>query len=72
MFDPVKFIPDRKLVAAMTTYPNPYELAWRESHSGKNLSLAIENVRSMLGVTYDLASSLVWCEFGEESPLLPA
>jgi hypothetical protein len=72
MFDPVKFIPQRKQVAAMTTYPTPYELAWQELHSGKPLSLAIEAVRQTLGVTYDLASSLVWAEVGEEAPLVPA
>lgn len=72
MFDPVKFVPDSKQVAGMTTYPDPYRLAWTECHSGKSLSLAIESVRRTLGVTYDLASSLVWAEVGEDSPLVPA
>ena len=71
MLEPVMFIPDRQRVAAMTSYPAPYELAWEESNCGKNLSSAIESVRRILGVTYDLASSLVWAEVGEAVPLVP-
>ena len=55
----------------MTTYPAPYDLAWRESHCGKSLSEAIETVRSRLGVSYDLASSLVWAEFTATAPRIP-
>ena len=56
----------------MTTHPAPYELAWNESHCGKNLSEAIESVREQLGVTYDLASSLIWAEVTAETPRVPA
>lgn len=72
MFESMKFVPERQRVVAMTAYPDPYELAWQESNSGKNLTVAIESVRRILGVTYDLASSLVWAEVGEETPLIPA
>ena len=60
MFDPAHFIPANDKVRETTSYPSPYELAWQESHSGKGLSDAIETVKCKLGVTYDMASSLVW------------
>ena len=72
MFDPVQFIPTRQSVAGMTAHPAPYELAWSESHCGKTLRDAIESVRAQLGVTYDLASSLIWAEVNAESPRVPA
>ena len=72
MFDPAQFIPNRHQVAGMTAHPAPYELAWNESHCGKNLSEAIEAVRQQLGVTYDLASSLIWAEVTAEAPRVPA
>lgn len=72
MFEPEKFIPTRQYVMGMTTHPAPYELAWTESHCGKNLSEAIEAVREQLGVTYDLASSLIWAEVTAETPRIPA
>jgi hypothetical protein len=71
VFDPVQFIPPREHVAAMTTHPAPYELAWQESHCGKCLSEAIESVRLRLRTTYDLASSLVWAEITAEAPRIP-
>ena len=72
MFNPEQFIPARHRVLSMTTHPAPYELAWSESHCGKNLSEAIEAVREQLGVTYDLASSLIWAEVTADSPRVPA
>ena len=65
MFDPAQahlteFIPAKEKVCEKTAYPTPYELAWQESHSGKGLSDTIETVMSKLGVSYDMASSLVW------------
>ena len=72
MLDPVHFIPDKNRVARMTTYPAPYDLAWRESHCGKSLSEAIEAVRGRLGVSYDLASSLVWAEVTSPAPRIPS
>ena len=71
LFDPAHFIPGRAYVASMTAHPDPYELAWRESHSGVSLSDAIEAVRRSLGTSYDLASSLVWAEITAESPRRP-
>ena len=71
MFDPAKFIPSRASVTAHTAHPDPYELAWKESHSGKSLSDAIEAVRVGLGTDYDLASSLVWAEITAEVPRCP-
>ncbi|HVA73865.1 MAG TPA: hypothetical protein VNF71_04815 [Acidimicrobiales bacterium] len=72
MFDPAKFIPAKDKVCEKTAYPSPYELAWQESHSGKGLSDAIEAVKSTLGVTYDMASSLVWAEITAQSPRVPS
>jgi len=72
VFDPVRFIPDRQRVAGMTSYPAPYELAWQESHCGKNLSDAIQSVCKQLDVSYDLASSLVWAEITAEVPRVPS
>jgi hypothetical protein len=72
MFDPDQFIPAKQRVAGMTTHPAPYELAWTEANCGKNLSEAIEAVRQQLGVSYDLASSLIWAEVTAESPRVPA
>jgi hypothetical protein len=71
MLDLVQFVPDKDRVAAMTTHPAPYELAWHETHCGKGLSDAIESVRCILGTTYDLASSLVWAEITAGTPRLP-
>ena len=71
MFDPVQFIPAKDKVVEKTAYPAPYELAWQETHSGKGLSDAIETVKLKLGVSYDLASSLVWAEITAQSPRLP-
>ena len=71
-FDPARFIPSKDKVCEKTAYPAPYELAWQESHSGKGLSDAIETVRNKLGVSYDMASSLVWAEITEQSPRIPS
>lgn len=72
MFDPETFIPAQDQVSRTTAYPTPYELAWQETHSGKGLSDAIESVRSRLGVSYDMASSLVWAEITAQSPRVPS
>jgi hypothetical protein len=72
VFDPVRFIPEIKQAAGTPGYPSPYELAWHESHSGKSLSDAIQSVRNQLGVSYDLASSLVWAEIAADAPRFPA
>jgi hypothetical protein len=72
VFDPVKFIPEKDRVSEVTSYPSPYELAWQETHCGKTLSEAIETVRQRLGVSYDLASSLVWAEITAQTPRVPA
>jgi hypothetical protein len=72
VFDPVQFIPEKDRVSQVTSYPSPYEFAWQETHCGKTLSEAIESVRQRLGVSYDLASSLVWAEITAQSPRIPA
>lgn len=72
MFDPAQFIPAKDKVCEKTAYPTPYELAWQESHSGKALSDAIEAVMNQLGVSYDMASSLVWAEITAQSPRVPS
>jgi hypothetical protein len=72
VFDPAKFVPTPETVKASTPYPCPYQLAWKEAHSGKSLSDAIESVGRTLGVPYDLASSLVWAEMSSPAPVLPA
>lgn len=77
VFDPAQahlteFIPAKDKVRAKTAYPTPYELAWQESHSGKGLSDTIETVMSKLGVSYDMASSLVWAEITAQSPRVPS
>ena len=72
MFDPANFIPTPTTVRAATRHPEPYELAWRESHSSKSLSEAIDSVCGTLGVSRDLASSLVWAEMSSQKPVRPA
>lgn len=71
VFDPAHFVPGRAYVAAHTGHPDPYGLAWRETHCGKSLSDAIEAVRTGLHASYDLASSLVWAEITADSPRCP-
>jgi hypothetical protein len=71
VFDPAHFIPAKERVTAMTAHPAPYELAWQETHCGKTLSDAIEAVRTGLGTSYDLASSLVWAEITAQRPRVP-
>jgi hypothetical protein len=72
MFDPAQFIPAKDKVRETTAYPTPYELAWQESHSGKGLSDTIDTVMRKLGVTYDMASSLVWAEITAQAPRVPS
>lgn len=72
VLDPAKFIPAKDKVCQTTAYPTPYELAWQETHSGKGLSDAIESVKCKLGVSYDMASSLVWAEITAVSPRVPS
>jgi hypothetical protein len=72
VFDPANFVPTPEMVKACTPYPCPYQLAWKEVHSGKSLSEAIESVCRTLAVPYDLASSLVWAEMSSPVPILPA
>ena len=71
MFDPINFIPDRDRVRAATTHPTPYVRAWVVAHSGKCLSDAIDEVSSVLGVPYGLASSLVWAEMASPTVRIP-
>jgi hypothetical protein len=71
VFDPTNFIPNPTTVRAATGHPEPYALAWRESHSSKSLSEAIDSVSGTLGVCYDLASALVWAEMSSQTPVCP-
>jgi hypothetical protein len=72
MSDPVEFLPAPEMVRAATSYPTPYDYAWQASHTGRTLTEAIDSVREVLGVCYDLASSLVWAEMSSRTPRLPA
>ena len=71
LFDPTNFIPTPTAVRAATCHPEPYEFAWQESHSTKSLSEAIDSVSGTLGVSRDLASSLVWAEMSSLTPVRP-
>jgi hypothetical protein len=72
LFEPSESIPGLQQLSDRSDYAYPYKLAWQESHSRKGLSDAIESVRERLGVTYDLASSLVWVQLTAPSPVVPA